>query len=176
MKLLLTLTFLFSSLIIFAQNNNKPPVADTSFPEGWDRKHKLREHVYEVLAWVHKKDKWKNEYKVCLTVFESTDSLGKPQYFFSEHYSDKKPFRKWSYGSIHYSSSGFSSDSGILIGFWDLHLEIFDHKPLPQELYSLIKKWKFTFYEDDWITLEAGLDSRLWEKFFGFKPNQEFIE
>ena len=173
LKIFISFALLFSSVAVIAQKNINAPVSDTSFPESWDRKQKLRGSVYDVLAWVHKKDISGNEIRSCLTVFESTDSPGKPQYFLSQHYTDKKPFTKWNYDFIYYGRSAFT-DSGIIVGYFDLHLEIFDHKPSEKELYELIRKWEFEFYNEDWITLEAGLDSKLWQTVFGFKPDLKF--
>ena len=174
MKLLFVTAFLYYSLSVIAQDNKKVAVADTSFPENWDRKHKLRGNVYNVLAWVHHKDEYGYEYRSCLVIFESTDSLGKPEYFFSEHDTNKKPFNKWRYSSIHYSG-GFFTNSGIEVGYHNLHLEVYDHKPTQKELYELISKWQFKFYKENWITVEAGFDSKLWQIFFDFKPDLDFF-
>ena len=175
MKLLipfLIILFLFPSAVLIGQKTNVT-VADTSFPESWDRKQKFRENVYNVLAWVHRKDKSGDEYRACLVIFESVDSLGKPQYFFSGHYTNKKPFNRWNYSSIYYGGRVFTA-SGFEVGYYDLHLEIFDHKPFQKELYELINRWGFKFYKENWITIEAGLDPNVWQTILGFKPNSEF--
>jgi hypothetical protein len=176
MKLLvsfLIILFVIPSSATVAQNKINVAVADTSFPESWDRKQKFRENVYNVLAWVHQKDESGYEYRSCLVIFESVDSLGRPEYFLSQHYTNKKPFKKWNYSSIHYGG-GYFTASGIEVGYHDLHLEIYDHKPTQKEVYELINKWEFKFYKKDWITVEAGLDSVLWQAILGFKPDSEF--
>ena len=168
------IVLLLLSIDFFAQRGSSGPVADTSFPQNWDERESLRKEVYEVLAWVHRKDSFGDEAKICLVIFESTDSSGKPQYFFSEYVSNKKPFNKWDHGFIYYANGAIDPASGIRFGYYDLHLELFVEKPSKKTLYALIKRWEFTFYKKDWITLEAGFDSKLWQKFFGFKPDPKF--
>ncbi|HEX6168904.1 MAG TPA: hypothetical protein VFZ33_04365 [Chitinophagaceae bacterium] len=36
---------------------------------------------------------------------------------------------------------GALTDAGIRVGYYDLHPEIYDHKPTKKELYELIKRW-----------------------------------
>lgn len=54
---------------------------------------------------------------------------------------------------------GALTDAGIQVGYYDLHPEIYDHKPTKKELYELIKRWGLAFYQEGWNTVGAGLDS-----------------
>ena len=146
------------------KTNNIPPVIKTStiFPESWDPKRTFREDNETVLAWTHKlRDEL--EVKTCLLIKKTTDEQGKPLYFLTEKYSTKPPFTKWEIGFIY-----FAPDKHSTVGFYDSHLQMFDHKPCSKEIYDLLEQWKFHLSEENYTTLEAGTDNESWQKLLGF--------
>jgi hypothetical protein len=166
----LSLVLLLFSYGLSAQNT---PVNSGSFPDSWDKNRDLRGENGQVLAWVHQKDERPFEVKNCILVVYGPDSAGRMEYYISQQYTNEIPFDKWHTGSIHYGP-GQSGLHDLNSGYWDVHIEKFDHIPTEKELYDLFNKWKFSFYTEGWQTIEAGIDEKLWKELFGFVPGNDF--
>ena len=139
---------------------------ESTFPELWDKNRNLRGEKGQVLSWTYKKDTIRPfEYKSCIMLVMGKDTSGKDEYYISEMYTNEKPFNEWNHASIHYGP-----DSTQLFGFHDVHIEKFDHKPSQKEIFILLNHWKFKLIEDDWITVEYGIDKKLCMKYFEFIP------
>lgn len=137
---------------------------NTTFPESWDKTRNLRGNNGQVLAWTHKTDTVRDfTYKTCITLAITEDSIGNSKYYIIEEYSTDKKFKTWNTASIHYGPK-----PGEMLGFHDLHIESFETKPTLEEINALLKRWMYHLTEDDWITLESGIDEALWMKHFGF--------
>ncbi len=165
------LTFHFSLLwvlgnSVIAQVPSKAHLNTGRFPESWDPQRTMRGQKREVLAWGQFRDGRPYEFRNCLTLGIYVDSLGKKEYSFSQEYSNEKPFDKWHIGSIHY---GPAEDE--LIGYYDVHLKVFDHRPSEQEIHDLLQKWHFSLVKDRFETVEHGMDKRLWRRKLGFVPD-----
>ena len=133
-----------------------------TFPESWDPKRTLRGDDEVVLAWTHKQCEGSAS-RTCLLFRKSTDTHSKPVYFLSEEFSTEPPFNKWKTGFIY-----FAPEKNSTSGFYDSHLQLFDHKPTRKEIYDLLEQWKFQLFEDNYTTIEAGTDKQLWQDLLGF--------
>lgn len=144
----------------------------TTFPESWDKKRNLRGNSEEVLAWTHKTDTSRNfTYKTCITFVMIEDSLGNQKYYLEEEYSTDEQFNYWNTASIHYGPK-----PGEMIGFYDLHLELFKTKPTLEEITTLLDRWMYHLNEEGWVTIESGIDEALWMKYFGFVWQDEAVK
>ena len=170
-KFFLTVIVLMQSICVFSQIDSSSKIVNTQFPESWDKNRNLRNKRGQILAWLHYRNT-QYENKVCIDFVKGKDSLGKTKYFISEMHTDKKPFNRWNYMYTRIENY-FTSPNGMKFGYWDLHLEEFDHKPTEEELYALLKKWDFWFLENDPNMVEAGLDDKLWLSVFGFLPDRK---
>lgn len=170
MKYFLFLTTLICIETSLAQRNNPIEVKNSKFPNAWDKNRNLRMRNGKVLAWVHKLNGRGAGYRSCILLVQGTDSSGKAQYFISEMYTDKKPFDKWNQGWIHYGPNLHDTTSKFQIGYFDVHIEKFSHVPAEKELYDLLFRWKFSFFDASMKTIEAGIDKQLWLSIFGFEP------
>lgn len=162
---------LMQAVSVFSQTDTSSKIVNAQFPDSWDKNRNMRKNRGQVLAWRHYKNK-DYEYKSCIGFVAGEDSLGKMRYFISEDYTNKKPYNTWStkYTRI---ENYFTAPNGMKFGYWDLHLEEFDHKPTAKEIYALLKKWRFGFAEDEPTLIEAGLDDKLWLSEFGFLPDRK---
>ena len=172
-RLLVSLLIVLSSSFAYSQEDTTSKIVNSKFPNGWDKNRNLRGRNAKILAWVCYKSKG-FENKVCISIIPGEDSTGKPEYILSEMHTNKKPFNKWDY-VFSYIKDYFINERGLKIGYWYVHLEIFNHKPTETELYSLIKKWRFRFIPSDPAMIEAGLDDNLWLEIFGFLPNRSLL-
>jgi len=147
------------------------PVPDTVFPQSWMNEG-LKEELgrKECLVWLQKKDSRPYEVRSCIAFMRSTDSLGKPEYRLKHIYSADSLFNEWHMGMIHYTSPSESND-GMLFGYWDMHLENFDHKPSKKEINDLFERWHFSVFEKDWEIVDFGINMDLWMDIFGFVPD-----
>lgn len=141
----------------------------SSFPESWDINRELRGNNTQVLAWYHHKDGRRFEYKCCLTLMATFDTAGQKEYFIEELYAKKKPFNEWNTGSIHYGPTAPGE-----FGFHDLHLELYSHLPSKEEIYKLLNRWMFSFEKEGYVTMESGMDTKLWLEYFHFYPDKKF--
>jgi len=161
--LLLVLGISFSLLCQNEIKQNEIPCK--TFPDSWDQNKNLRGSNGKVLTWSHFVDTIRHfEYKSCLVFFISKDSIGNPEYFVSSHYTNETPFDNWTFSSIH-----FGPKSPGLSGFWDVHLEVFNHKPTLNEMQTLLSRWRFKLKDKN--TVEYGVDEELWFNTFGFDFN-----
>ena len=174
-KLFLLVILSIPYITSYAQVDSSLRIITGKFPDSWDKKRNLRSRNGKILAWVHFKSGEKFENKVCLQLVYGPDSTGNIEYFISEMYTNKKPFKKWNYEKTRYENYSVDTITGLKFGYWDIHLEVFKHKPTEEELYSLFKKWKFRFLENDPDMVEAGLDDKLWLLVFGFSPNRKLL-
>lgn len=156
-----------------AQAGNCRVVANAAFPNNWDTNRGLRKRNGKVLMWRHIKNVDSNEVRSCIVLVSGPDSTGKPEYFISEWYSDEKPFTKWNRSLSYYPNYFVDTKTGMKFGFRDVHLERYDHKPTKNELYYLLQKWHYTFFETGVQIIEAGVDERLWFETFGFIPDKK---
>lgn len=160
-----------------AQGIGFPEVKNTVFPDSWDKNRNLRGRNIVVLAWTHTMINKHNQARTCLTFLSGTDSTGNPEYFISEMSSYKKPFRKWRHSWNYYSPDFTYYDSTFRVGRFDIHLELFNHKPTETELYDLLSKWGFHLFNKNAKTIEAGIDEALWLRTFGFPVDKgRFIQ
>lgn len=161
--LILILVILVISKFLFGQidtMNNKV------FPSSWDKKNNL--DGSEVIAWVHNRDTVRDlEYRLCITVTIGEDSVGGTEIYLKELYTNEEPFKKWIPSYIHYGS-----DSLYPFGYYDFHIEKFDHIPSKTDIYELLNRWKFKFAVDGWETMEFGYNPKLWIEIFGFIPKE----
>ena len=163
-KIVLLITILVVPIFLLSQidttNSNKV------FPVSWDKEDHLS--GLEVLAWVHNRDTASNfEYRLCLTVLISKDSINCTEIFFEQWYANDMKIEKWVPSSMHHGS-----DSIHPYGYFDFHIEHFCHIPTEIEINSLLDQWRFEIYRERCETIEYGYNSKLWFKIFGFIPKK----
>jgi hypothetical protein len=168
-------TLLTTPLSTFAQVDSFSKIINSTFPGKWDTNRDLRGRNGRVLAWTHIRSNRKNESKSCITLVFGPDSTGNIEYFISEMFTNKKPFKNWNHAWVYRQPAKPDSASGLRIGLFYIHLKRFDHKPTEDELYGLFAEWNFHFFEKDSKTFEAGVDEKLWFNTFGFIPDREKI-
>ena len=166
---IILICFIFKTA--FGQNDTL--IKNESFPKTWTKGDWGRG---KILAWVEKKDDRPFDYRSCILFMQGADSAGKLKYFISEYYTNEKPFTKWYISTIHISPRRGRADTTFTLGYWDTHLKTFNHKPTEIEIYDLLTKWNFKFYEQGWQTISAGADDKLWLKELGFILNKTWTK
>lgn len=146
---------------------------DTVLPKSWKNMEFLEEMgTYDALIWLDKKDERPVEIRSCFAVFTDFDSLGNAQYNFKHIYANDSRFKNWNLSSIHYSPDYSGANKGLTVGFWDIHLETFDHKPSKKEIEDLLEHWMICPEKDEnWKVVTFGLNKRLWLETLGFVPD-----
>lgn len=168
MKTIFLILIISITAVTFGQSVKNPPISKGTFPKDWDITNKLKD--YKILAWTQKKDSRPFEYRSCICLSSRFISEGKMEFFIEEKYTNEKPFTKWNTSMIHFSPK----ESDSTTGYWDFHLQKFDHKPTEKEMYELLTKWNFKFYVKNWKTITAGINENLWLKELGFIPDTEW--
>jgi hypothetical protein len=147
---------------------------DTALPKTWKNMEFLEElGSYDALIWLDKKDERPFEVRSCFAVFTDFDSVGNMQYHFKHIYSNDSRFKNWNISSIHYSPDYSESTGELLAGFWDIHLETFDHQPSKKEVEALVEKWHFSMLDEGWKMMTFGVNKKLWIEILGFVPEFE---
>ena len=168
MKKIIFPLLLFSCSLLRSQEHK----VDSVFPESWDQKHELRGTQGKVLAWAEHKNREDYAYRHVLVYVSGTDSAGDPEFYLSEHYSQNEKFTEWNYSSIHYSHEP-DSVNPLGLGYWDVHVKHFTKRPTREEINSVLSKWMFHLFPDDWITVTAGIDKILWKEVLGYFPEKD---
>jgi hypothetical protein len=138
-----------------------------SFPDSWDTKRELRGEDGKVLTWIHGINDAGNEWKSCLLLQVKDDYRGHVEYSIMQKNSHQSPFDEWNIGFIDYAP-----DSVSKFGFNDLLVRTYEHVPTKKEIYKLFNEFHFEFQSNTYLTLEAGLDKKLWMNSFGFIPQK----
>lgn len=175
LSVLFLISLIISSIAVHGQSQKTLKFGDSTFPGNWDKNRDLRGRNGVVLAWTHTRSSRNTESKSCIKLVAGLDSAGKAVYFISEMYSDKKPFNKWHHSWRHYSPNYSDTASKMQFGYFDTHIERFDHKPTEKELYELLMRWEFSLFGKDFKTIEAGADGKLWLETFGFIPDRKIF-
>lgn len=144
-----------------------------NFPNEWDLNRELRGNDKEVLIWKYIKDELGKEFKFCLTYKTKEDSSGGEMIFIEEMRSEPPNFNEWETALISYAPDLSNPNS---IGYHDWLLRSFDHKPEKEEIYKMFDEFMFSLKDQNWMTIEAGIDLELWMKIFGFSPEEYFVE
>jgi hypothetical protein len=171
-RFFLLITMLLVSGVSYSQD---PKIVNKKFPDNWDANRDLRHKNGKVLAWAHYRLDRNTRSKSCLLLVCGSDSSGSINYYISVMYTNKKPYNKWYTGWTHYLPDRSDSCSGLNIGYFDMHLKRFDHKPTEIELNNLLSKWDFSLTSISVKLIEAGIDEELWFDTFGFIPDKKML-
>lgn len=145
-----------------------------SIPVNWYKIVRAQHRNEQILIWKHYKDSiGGREWKECIILRKYLDSNGLENYCISDSISDQQPFEKYHINSISYAPK---SNKPNEIGYYYSMYECFKEKPSEKEIYELLyRKFKFDFATPRYLTVEAGIDIKSWEKLFGFKPKWLYL-
>lgn len=101
--------------------------------------------------------------KSCIKLDIRKDSTGKNIYTISSMYTNERPYNIWDYSAKNWGPSKENN-----FGYWDLHIQSFDHQPTKDEIDSLFNRWEFKSIYRYKI---YGIDEKLWLFQFGFIPD-----
>lgn len=141
------------------------------FPNKWDANRSLRVKNGKILTWRQDKTNGEIISRECILLRIYIDSTHKTIYNIRKMYTNEKPFDNWNVSSIHWGP-GYG---GLPIGTSELFCTEFSSKPSEKEISSLLEEWGFFYIPQDEIniTIEYGVDRRLWYKTFGFNPSDK---
>jgi hypothetical protein len=135
-----------------------------SLPDHWDRDRQLRGDSGEILAWTYGKGYKSQPTKYCFMFDTKKDSVGDIFYHFSSQRKTNGD-NYWFPTAIHYAPPPRELNEPLVIGHWELHHEIFDHKPAPNEIKKLVIKWMVLDSYEKKKGVKSGLNKKVWKKY-----------